>query len=73
MGKIPVPDIISVRHLHMHVIVETYAASKFVKYNSWAPWFYIEVEDVLKRLRSQQNEGEENVKVAAKGETEREL
>jgi len=45
------PDAISVKHLHLHVIVDLYGGNVMLKYPLWLPWVFISPEAVVKRLK----------------------
>ena len=58
------PDIISVHHLHLHVIIEPSWFAWLLKYPWWFPWMWVSDEWVLKKL-----EGDKSVvsEVAVEG------
>src|SRR5947199_10158112 len=43
------PDEISVKHLHLHVIVDLYGGNVLLNYPRWLPWVFSYPEDVVKR------------------------
>jgi len=45
------PDIISVHHLHLHVIIEPRPMQKWLKYPAWNPLMWINDDDVLARAK----------------------
>ncbi|KAI9778068.1 MAG: Histidine triad nucleotide-binding protein 3 [Geoglossum umbratile] len=63
------PDIISVHHLHLHVIVEPSWFASVLKYPWWFPWMWVSDEWVLSRLKG---EGEAVSEVVGVEEGERE-
>jgi hypothetical protein len=58
------PDIISVHHLHLHVIVEPGWFARVLKYPWWFPWMWVSDEWVLRKLKG---EGEAVVEVVEEG------
>ncbi|KAI2641409.1 HIT-like protein [Hypomontagnella submonticulosa] len=50
LGNVYWPDIISIHHLHMHVIVEPHFWSKFFKYPPWLPLMWKSEEQVVREL-----------------------
>ncbi|KAF3929957.1 hypothetical protein AA313_de0205929 [Arthrobotrys entomopaga] len=54
MMKISLPDIISVKHLHLHVIVDLLTTKGYLKYPLWNEMVFITSEAVLKRLENEE-------------------
>ncbi|KAK6543659.1 hypothetical protein TWF694_000399 [Orbilia ellipsospora] len=52
--KISLPDVISVKHLHLHVIVDLLASVGYLKYPLWNEVVFIKSETVLKRLEDEE-------------------
>ncbi|KAF3192683.1 hypothetical protein TWF788_000288 [Orbilia oligospora] len=61
--KFHVPDVISVKHLHLHVIVDVDSTIRGMKYPLWNELIFAKSELVLKRLE------DEDKKLKATGET----
>ncbi|KAF3914574.1 hypothetical protein ABW21_db0203836 [Orbilia brochopaga] len=51
--RITLPEVISVKHLHMHVIVDLNTNIGYMKYPLWNSLIFIPAEDVLKRLEGE--------------------
>ena len=52
--KFHVPDVISVKHLHLHVIVDVDSTVKGMKYPLWNELIFAKSETVLKRLEDEE-------------------
>ncbi|KAK6341423.1 hypothetical protein TWF696_008499 [Orbilia brochopaga] len=52
--KFTLPEVISVKHLHMHVITDLNTNIGYLKYPLWNPLIFITAEEVLKRLESEE-------------------
>ncbi|KAK6532568.1 hypothetical protein TWF281_006752 [Arthrobotrys megalospora] len=52
--KFHVPDVISVKHLHLHVIVDLNSMIKGLKYPMWNEFIFAKSETVLKRLEEEE-------------------
>lgn len=51
IGPIIFPDIISIHHLHLHVIVEPRASMALFKYPTWLPFMFVSDETVLNQVK----------------------
>lgn len=51
--KFHLPDVISVKHLHLHVIVDINSPIKGLKYPMWNEFVFAKGETVLKRLEEE--------------------
>ncbi|KAK6348096.1 Histidine triad nucleotide-binding protein 3 [Orbilia javanica] len=52
--KFHIPDVISVKHLHLHVIVDVDSSMKSMKYPLWNELVFAKSETVLKRLEDEE-------------------
>jgi len=50
-GTIVLPDIVSVHHLHLHVIVRPRFVLSFFKYPSWLPLMWISDQTLLRKMK----------------------
>ncbi|KAK6501437.1 Histidine triad nucleotide-binding protein 3 [Arthrobotrys musiformis] len=53
--KFRIPDVISVKHLHLHVIVDVDSTMKSLKYPMWNELVFAKSETVLKRLEDEES------------------
>jgi hypothetical protein len=51
-GSLGYPDIISVHHLHLHVIVEPEYKAGLLKYPKWFPLMWMSDDELLEQVRS---------------------
>lgn len=49
VGTLGLPDIISVHHLHLHVIVYPFSILKMFKYPNWLSLMWANDEEILQR------------------------
>jgi hypothetical protein len=52
-GSFGAPDIISVQHLHLHVIIQPYWHCTWLRYPFWFPLMWVSAESVLARWNSE--------------------
>ena len=50
IGSVFWPDIVSIHHLHLHVIVDIRWGLRFYKYPNWLPWMWVSDKEVLRRV-----------------------
>ncbi|KAI9857966.1 MAG: hypothetical protein M1813_007935 [Trichoglossum hirsutum] len=50
LGPLVLPDIVSVHHLHLHVIVEPRCLLRWCKYPAWLPLMWVSDESVRRKL-----------------------
>ena len=62
IGPIILPDIVSIHHIHMHVIIEPRGILKFFKYPAWFRPMWISDERVMTKTINRRKPG-----VMAKG------
>jgi hypothetical protein len=51
-GSFGYPDIISIHHMHLHVIVQPFTILKLLKYPDWFPLMWISDDTVLECVRA---------------------
>lgn len=50
-GPVIFPDIVSIHHLHLHVIIEPFLKTAVFKYPSWFPLMWVSDQDVMERVK----------------------
>lgn len=51
LGKIYYPDIVSIHHLHLHVIVQPHVVPRLLKYPAWLPLMWKSDARVMREVR----------------------
>lgn len=50
-GPVIFPDIVSIHHLHLHVIIEPFLTMALFKYPSWFPLMWVSDRDIMERVK----------------------
>lgn len=50
-GPVTFPDIVSIHHLHLHVIIEPFTAMALYKYPSWFGFMWVSDQDIMKQVK----------------------
>ncbi|KAK6358166.1 Histidine triad nucleotide-binding protein 3 [Orbilia blumenaviensis] len=66
--KFHVPDVISVKHLHLHVIVDIDSTIKALKYPLWNELIFAKSETVLRRLEDEEKRSKDTSTVSKNNE-----
>lgn len=50
-GPVILPDIVSIHHLHLHVIIEPFTTMALFKYPSWFRFMWVSDEDIMEQVK----------------------
>lgn len=50
-GPVIFPDIVSIHHLHLHVIIEPFTAMALFKYPSWFRFMWVSDKDIMEQVK----------------------